>query len=321
MAQLKTFLVVNPQSGNGATGRRFDEISREVRAAIGEFGRAFTERPGHATELARRAVEDGYQCVVAVGGDGTTNEVVNGLLDEQGSLLRPGVALGVIPRGTGGDFRKTFGWSAGLPEAAWRLRGEAVRAIDAGRITFVDHQGAPRSRYFVNIASAGVSGLVDREVNRASKALGGKVSFALGSLKALWRYRDVPMRVSFDGGPARTQPATLVAVANGQYFGGGMWIAPKALPDDGVFDVTLWSDVSLKDFVFSSKAIYDGSHVGLPKTQCLRAKVVRVEAEGGAEVLLDVDGEQPGRLPATLEMLPLALRLKVSPVTEPPRPR
>ncbi|HEY3446947.1 MAG TPA: diacylglycerol kinase family protein [Myxococcales bacterium] len=315
MAQLKTFLVVNPHSGNGATGRRFDEIAREVHAAIGECGRAFTERPGHAIEIARRAALDGYQCVVAVGGDGTTNEVANGLLDEKGGLVRPGVALGVIPRGTGGDFRKTFGWSASLPEAAWRLRGDAVRAIDAGRITFLDHDGVERSRYFVNIASVGISGLVDREVNRASKALGGKVSFALGSLKALWRYRDVPMRVSFDGGPPRTQPSSLVAVANGQYFGGGMWIAPKAVPDDGVFDVTQWTGVSLKDFVFDSKAIYDGSHVDLPNTKCGRAKTVRIEAEGGAEVLLDVDGEQPGRLPATVEILPLALRLKVAPAT------
>ncbi|MGC4115456.1 MAG: diacylglycerol kinase family lipid kinase [Myxococcales bacterium] len=312
---MKTFLVVNPKSGNGTTGRHFDEIAREVRAAIGEFGHAFTERPGHAVELARRAAEEGAQCVVAVGGDGTTNEVVNGLLDEMGSLVRPGVALGVVPRGTGGDFRKTFGWGASLPEAAWRLRGESVKAIDAGRITFTGHDGATRSRYFVNIASAGVSGLVDHEVNRASKALGGKVSFAIGSLKALWRYRDVAMKVSFDGGPERTAPSTLVAVANGQYFGGGMWIAPKAIPDDGLFDVTSWSGVKLSDFVFNSKAIYDGSHVDLPNTRCERAKTVRIEAEGGAEVLLDVDGEQPGRLPATLELLPLALRLKVAPST------
>jgi diacylglycerol kinase family enzyme len=102
-------------------------------------------------------------------------------------------------------------------------------------------------------------------------------------------------------------------VANGQYFGGGMWIAPKALPDDGVFDVTQWTGVKLRDFVFNSKAIYDGSHVDLPIARCVRAKTVRVEVEGGEEVLLDVDGEQPGRLPATLEILPLALRLKVAP--------
>lgn len=313
MAQLKTFLVVNPHSGNGATGRRFDEIAREVNAAIGEFAKAFTERPGHATEIARRAVQDGYECVVAVGGDGTTNEVANGLLDEKGSLVRPGVALGVIPRGTGGDFRKTFGWSSSLSEAAWRLRGDAVRAIDAGRIGFVDHSGAPCTRYFVNIASAGISGLVDREVNRASKALGGRVSFAIGSAKALVRYRDVALRVSFDGGTPRTAPSTLVAVGNGQYFGGGMWIAPKAVPDDGVFDVTQWTGIRLRDFVFKSRALYDGSHVDLPQAKCSRAKTVRLEAEGDALVLLDVDGEQPGRLPATVEILPLALRLKVAP--------
>ncbi|MBI5545108.1 MAG: diacylglycerol kinase family lipid kinase [Deltaproteobacteria bacterium] len=306
---MRTVLVVNPKSANGATGRHFAQIARAVRAAIGDFEHEFTTAPLEATALTRRALARGAQCVVAVGGDGTTNEVVNGFFDEQGRPLAQAAALGIVPRGTGGDFRKAFGWSADLAQAAARLKGEACRIIDVGRIRFVDARGAPAARLFVNIASAGVSGLVDFEVNRASKVLGGKVSFALGTLKAMLRYRDVPVRATFDGGPVETFPATVVAVANGQFFGGGMWIAPGARPDDGTFDVTIWSGYGLGDFVTRGKAIYDGSHVRFPNTRTLKARRVTLEAD--APVLLDVDGEQLGQLPATIELLPGALRLKV----------
>jgi len=249
------------------------------------------------------------ECVVAVGGDGTANEVANGFFDAAGNPFRKKAGLGIIPRGTGGDFRKTFGWTTGLEEAAGRLKGDALRSIDVGRITFTGNDGKPTSRIFVNVASAGVSGRVDFEVNRTTKALGGKVSFAWGSFKAMLRHRDVPVRVRFDDGPVETFPATVLAIANGQFFGGGMWIAPDARPDDGQFDVTLWTGYGLTDFVTRASAIYDGTHVKFPKTRTLRARKVEMDAD--SEVLLDVDGEQPGRLPATFEILPGALKLKV----------
>ena len=137
------------------------------------------------------------------------------------------------------------------------------------------------------------------------------MSFAVGTLKAMLRYRDVAMRASFDGGPPETIPATMVAVANGQFFGGGMWVAPEAQPDDGLFDVTVWSGYRLRDFAVRGRSLYDGSHVKHPNTRCLKARTVRLEADSPA--LLDVDGEQPGRLPATMEIRPGALRLKIAP--------
>lgn len=309
MAQPRTYLVVNPRSANGATGRNFDAIARAVHEAIGPFEHGFTTAPMQAAELARRALESGFDCVVALGGDGTVNEVVNGFFDAKGKPVRPGAALGVVPRGTGGDFRKAFGWSTDLGEAVARLKGEGRRPLDAGRLTLTEPGGAQRTRFFVNIASAGVSGRVDYEVNRTTKVLGGKASFAIGTLKALLRHRDFTVRASFDGGPVETFPATCVAVANGQYFGGGMWVAPEAKPDDGLFDVTIWSGFGLRHFATMGSSLYDGSHTKHPNTRCLKAKTVRLEAEGG--VLLDVDGEQPGILPATFEIVPGALLLKV----------
>jgi YegS/Rv2252/BmrU family lipid kinase len=308
VGQLKTFLVVNPASGNGSTGRNFEAIAKVVKGAVGEFEHGFTKAPMDAVKLSREALRQGFECIVAVGGDGTTNEVVNGFFQD-GAPVKAGAALAILPRGTGGDFRKTFRWGTELEEAAARLKGDATQPLDVGRIEFVDHQGASAIRYFVNIASAGVSGQVDAEVNRSSKVLGGKASFALASLKALMKYQDRRIRFSLDGGPMTEVSATCFAVANGQYFGGGMWIAPDARPDDGIFDLTLWTGYGLVDFVFKSKSIYNGKHVEMPNTQRFQARKVRLETD--EEVLLDIDGEQPGRAPATFEMLPGALRLKV----------
>lgn len=310
MRQLKTFLVVNPSSANGATGKRFADIALAVRDAVGHFEHAFTSRPMEATQIARRALEQGYELVVAVGGDGTINEVVNGFFDGD-RPVNENAALGLIPRGTGGDFRKSFGWSTDLKEAANRLRGEKTRALDVGRVRFLAHDGTETQRYFANIASLGVSGQVDYEVNNSSKALGGRLSFAVASLKAMLKYHDRRVRLILDDQPPHEVMVTTLAVANGQYFGGGMWVAPDAKPDDGEFDVTLWSGYKLKDFMLKANAMYTGSHVNLPGTTRYRARKVRTEPCDGAEVLLDVDGEQPGKLPATFEILPGAVRLKV----------
>jgi YegS/Rv2252/BmrU family lipid kinase len=304
---LKTFLVVNPQSANGRTGRRFAEIAAAVRGGIGDVAHAFTTRAGEATELARSALGRGFQRIVAVGGDGTANEVINGFFE--GERVIDGEAVfALIPRGTGGDLKKTFGWSDDLGEAVRRLASPQLGRLDVGRMRFVDHQGQAALRHFVNIASCGISGRVDDEVNRSSKALGGALSFKLASLKALLRYANAPVRVKFDGGPQeRLAALTCLAVGNGQYFGGGMWVCPDAQPDDGIFDVTIWERFGLKDFVLKQGAIYGRGHLKMDGVRTLRAK--KVEAESDVEVLLDVDGEQPGKLPASWEMLPGAVRV------------
>ncbi|MFZ5470988.1 MAG: diacylglycerol/lipid kinase family protein [Myxococcota bacterium] len=304
---MKTFLVVNPQSANGQTGRRWPEISAQLVRSLGELGHAFTEKPMDAARLAARALEEGYDCVVAVGGDGTLNEVVNGFFRD-GKVINPSAALGLLPRGTGGDFRRTFSWDDKVPTSAARFATDKTAPFDVGVVDFTGHDGRPCSRYFANIASFGVSGQVDREVSK-SKGWGGRLSFFLASTRALMKYSDRRVRLVADGGAPEELKVTTVAVANGRYFGGGMKVAPQADTADGLFDVTIWSGYGLADFAFKSKAIYDGSHVRLPGTRTFRCKTLRAESE--EEVLLDVDGEQPGRLPCTMRILPSAIRLKV----------
>lgn len=305
---MKTFFVVNPHSANGATGRRWGELAATIARTLSDFGVEFTKGPMDAMHLARSAIRNGYECIVAVGGDGTINEVTNGFF-EHGQALNPNAALGVLPRGTGGDFRKTFDWDLDSVAAIRRLATPDTRPLDVGLLEYTAHDGSTARRYFANICSFGVSGKVDLEVNKTSKALGGTVSFMLGSLKALSGWKDQPVRVRFDGGEPETFDVTTLSVANGKYFGGGMKVAPDADVSDGIFDVTIWSGYALSDFVIRSKGIYSGSHVNWKGTRRLRAKVVHAESD--EPVLIDCDGEQPGRLPCTMTLLPSAIRLKV----------
>lgn len=305
----RVVFVVNPSSGNGATGREWRAIAGRIRDRVGDFGELFTTRPLEATELTRRALEGGAEVIVAVGGDGITNEVVNGFFGDDCRPVRKDAALAVLPRGTGSDFLKTFGKEHGVDALANRLASGRRRPLDVGRVTFVDDEGRTRCRHFANIASCGASGLIDRYVNRTTKAFGGKASFAFGSMRALLTWRDRTVRMRFDEGAWEEASITCLAVANGQYFGGGMRVAPEARTDDGLFDVTIWSGFGLADFVLKSRRLYDGSHVELPGTRTLRAH--RVEVQSDEECLLDVDGEAPGRVPAIFEIARGAIDLVV----------
>ncbi|MCY1002611.1 YegS/Rv2252/BmrU family lipid kinase [Myxococcus sp. MISCRS1] len=307
---MKTFLVVNPRSANGQTGKRWVEIAAQVGRVLGDFGHGFTQGGMDAARITREAIDQGYECIVAVGGDGTLNEVTNGFFRD-GKAINPNAALGLIPRGTGGDFRRTFGWGLDLESSLERLRTDTTEPFDVGRLDFIDNDGKPATRYFANIASFGVSAVVAREVNSGSKALGGNFSFVWGTLKGLVKYTERKVKVSTDGGPAQTLDVTAVAVANGRYFGSGMFVAPDAITHDGAFDVTIWSGYGLSDFLLKSKGVYNGSHVTWKGTRRLRCQSVYAEPVDEQEVFLDVDGETPGRLPATFTLLPSAIRIKV----------
>ncbi|NNB87958.1 YegS/Rv2252/BmrU family lipid kinase [Corallococcus exiguus] len=306
---MKTFLVVNPRSANGQTGKRWVEISAQVGKVLGDFGYGFTSGGMDAARLARQAIDDGFECIVAVGGDGTLNEVTNGFFRD-GQVINPRATLGLLPRGTGGDFRRTFGWDLELTSALERLRTETTEPFDVGRLEFTDNDGKPATRFFANIASFGVSAVVAREVNQGSKALGGNLSFMWGTVKGLIKYQEQQVRLTVDGGEPETVSVTAVAVANGRYFGSGMFVAPDAVTHDGLFDVTIWSNYGLSDFVLKSKGVYNGDHVTWKGTRRLRCRTLHAEPLTG-DVFLDVDGETPGRLPCTMTLLPGAIRLKV----------
>jgi YegS/Rv2252/BmrU family lipid kinase len=306
----KTFLVVNPKSAGGNTERDWPEIRAGAEKVLGEFAFAFTSGPMDATAVTRRALRKGYELIVSVGGDGTNNEVINGFFEADGErLLSSEAVFGVLSMGSGGDFRKSPGWRVDLAEGLERLRGRRTRRIDAGKLTFVDHRGEEARRYFINIASFGVSGAVMNRVNRSSKLLGGRLTFLLSTVQSLFAYRNKRVELWIDDRFAGERIINNVAVANGRYFGAGMHVAPRARLDDGLFDVVIIGDLGFWDFVFHGDRIYRGTHLEWGEVEYLRAR--KVVASSDEEVLIEVDGEQPGRLPAIFEVLPGAIRLKV----------
>jgi diacylglycerol kinase (ATP) len=179
-----------------------------------------------------------------------------------------------------------------------------------GRAELTGPDGRPVVRHFVNVASCGISGAVVERVNRSSKLLGGRLSFKLASARALLGWQDQRVRWRVDGGPWTEQAVTALAVCNGRWFGGGMMVAPEARVDDGRLDVTVWGGFGLIDFLRLQPKLYDGRHVQEPGVRTLRAATVELEPVGSAPVLLELDGELPGRLPARLSILPGALRLR-----------
>jgi YegS/Rv2252/BmrU family lipid kinase len=309
---MRPFIVVNPRSAGGATARHFDSVFQAVRGAVGDCAHAFTERPMHAAELTREALRAGHDLIIAVGGDGTCNEVVNGFFEpaqpgEAPRPIRPGAAFAVLPRGTGGDLRRTLQLDDHLLRSAARLKG-AAGPVDVGRCDFVDGQGRPASRFFINVGEVGVGAKVVQIANQSSKVLGGKLTFMLASLRALAVWRDLSLQVSFDGAPAEELKVTTIAIANGRYFGGGMMVAPEACLDDGLFHVTIWTGFGLVDFVLKSGTMYDGSHVKLKGTRTRTARSVQVESADAAAAI-ECDGEPLGRLPATFTLAHSAIQL------------
>ena len=311
---MSAFVIVNPQSGGGRTGREWPDIERALRDAYPGMAVAMTSRRGEATALVRTALGEGHQEFVAIGGDGTINEVVNGFFDATGPIA-PDAVLGIVTSGTGGDFRKTFGVDAGYAPAIARLKTARPRPIDIGRLSCLTMSGEPCIRYFANIASVGISGVIVDRVNRAriAKLFGGQFAFAFHSARTMLTYRDHMVRIRSDHGFDEVAAISTLAVANGQYFGGGMRVAPNASPDDGQFDVIVMGGANRRQALANMKQMYTGEHLNNPAVRALRGTKIMaapVAETKGKPVLIEVDGESAGQLPATFEILPRALNLR-----------
>jgi YegS/Rv2252/BmrU family lipid kinase len=230
------------------------------------------------------------------------NEVLNGVAGAAG------VELAVIPRGTGWDFVRTFGIPRDLDAAVEIALHGDVREIDAGLATYRTWAGDEVRTYFANVASAGISGAIAQRANETSKALGGKVSYYWATLAVFVRWRTGELRVAVDD-EVRHGKMIDAMIANGRFLGGGMMMLPEAEPDDGLFDVMLFGDITKRDLAFTLPKTYRGKHLPHPRLEVLRGRVVTVEADEPLPIQLD--GEQPGTTPARFEVVPRALRLRV----------
>jgi YegS/Rv2252/BmrU family lipid kinase len=305
-------LVVNPRAGGGRAERVLSSLEAALRDAGARFETSLTRGQGDATRIVREAIADRAGGVAVVGGDGTFNEAVNGFFGEDGAPVETDAWLGPLPCGTGGDFRKVLGLGTDTIRAARGLLRAEPRRADAGWISFRDREGATARRAFLNIASFGVAGLVDELVNTGPKWMGGTAAFFVATLRALQRWTSPAVRVEVDGETAYEGPITNVAVANGQYFGGGMRIAPTASIDDGLFDVVCIEKLDLAKQARLTRHLYGDTVLTLPFIHHARGKVVVAELvdPGAQAVSMDVDGETPGLVPARFEIRPGAIRLR-----------
>jgi YegS/Rv2252/BmrU family lipid kinase len=254
-----------------------------------------SEFPGH---LAQAASEAGDSLLVVVGGDGTVNEVVNGVAGS-------GKEIAILPSGTGEDFGSTHGIPDRFDDAVRVALAGDTRLIDVGRVEFA----GGTSRFFANVGSVGMSGAVARRANGMNKALGGRATFFYALTREFLAWQNTQVVVDVDGGVRREGLMHDVIVANGRYHGGGMKLAPDARQDDGLFEIVLIGDVTKLDFLTTSPKLYSGRYLSHPKVELLRSSTVEITA---AEPLpLEVDGEPIGTTPARFEIVPSALRLRV----------
>jgi diacylglycerol kinase (ATP) len=302
--QTSTLLIVNPIAGAGRGARFWPLIEARLQEGGLDFDSVLTESPGHAITLARDALNSGYSTLVSVGGDGTLNEIVNGIFAVP-EAQRANLLVGVIPVGTGADYVRTLGLPRTWEEGCAHLMARKTRLVDIGEMGFVGHQGG-ETRYFVNVAGLGFDGEVVSRTSYSSKRLGGTLPYFTNLVITLVTYQNKDVTVRVDGA---TVPGRMnsVIVANGQWFGGGMWISPNSRPDDGLFDVIIIGDVGKVELLQTMPRVYKGTHLTHPKLSSFRARAVHVASE--QDMWLQADGESLGRAPATFRMHSQALRL------------
>jgi diacylglycerol kinase (ATP) len=260
-------------------------------------------RPGEIAELAARASADGASLVVAVGGDGTAHEAVNGLLRAGGSTQ-----LALLPRGTGEDFARALGVPGDFETALAIARDGRVRTIDAGRVRYESYGGDAAQAFFCSVAGVGMSGAVARRLGTTTKALGGRIAGVLATLAVFSRWKNVELMVEVDD-ERRQGLMEDVMVANTEYHNGGMRLCPGARPDDGLFDVLVIGDVTRRELVMTLPKLYRGTHLPHPKAELLHGRTVTVDASEALPV--ELDGEQPGTTPVRFDVVRAALRVRV----------
>ncbi|MBP1770041.1 MAG: uncharacterized protein H6P96_659 [Candidatus Aminicenantes bacterium] len=306
--RLKTRVIVNPESNRGRTRKRWGEILDGLKHFVREFKYDFTEKPLHATDLARAAIKDGTELVIGVGGDGTMNEIANGFYEDR-RIINPEATLGLVPSGTGCDLIKSLSIPVGLKGALQVITDAPSVRMDVGRVRYRTNQGLEDDRFFLNIADFGLGGEVVREVTE--RRLQRKASSYVRCLvTTMARYKNKRVRIRVDGESLPDGEYLIGAVANGRIFGKGMKVAPDARLDDGLFDAVLIRGFRFLEFCRHGWKLMNGSHVTHPKVTVVRGRRIEAWADDGEDVLLELDGDQLGRLPATFEIVPRNLLVK-----------
>ncbi len=304
---MKPLIIVNPASAGGSTRKVWPAIVASLHNILGGFDCAFTSSQGDAIRLAREQALAGRKFIIACGGDGTVSEVASGIIESGRDC-----ELGMLHRGTGGDFRKTINLPARVEDAARAIAQGITRTIDAGELVYTNRHGEQERRYFINVASFGMGGEVASRANASSKALGGTTAFAMATLSATFSYEMPEVIFQIDDSEEFRCRISNVSIANGKYFGGGMKISPQSRLDDALFEVIVIKALTKMEILINAHHLYSGTHLNLPYVGYRSGRVVKARsADSSRAVRVEADGEAPGYLPATFTVIPSAIRLRV----------
>lgn len=308
MKLLKTQVIINPESNKGRTKKRWRYLKEAIQSFIQEFKYEFTEKPLQAIDLARAAIKDGSELIIGVGGDGTINEIANGFFEDK-RIINPETSLGILPSGTGSDLIKSLNIPPEAKEALKVITMAPSALIDVGKVTFRDQLHRKSERFFLNVADFGLGGEVVKRVNQ--RRLERKTSSYVRCLiSTMAGYQSSRIKVNVDGEDLPEGEYLIGAVANGRIFGKGMKVAPQAELDDGLFDIVLVKGMRFLEFCRHGWKVFLGTHLTHPKITFLRGKKIEVRNLEVEEVLLELDGEQLGTLPAIFEITPRSFPIK-----------
>jgi YegS/Rv2252/BmrU family lipid kinase len=297
-------LIVNPTAGAGRTAKKWPYIKALLKNTGLRFEHDITEAPGHAIELAKSAVNKGYKLVVSVGGDGTINEIVNGIY-ATGDMKD--VELGIIGTGTGSDYIRTIGVSKYYQESCHHLMNPMKKSVDLGMVEFTQN-GQPAKRIFANFAGLGFDAEVVKATTKKFKNFGGKPAYLMGLLSTFTTYKNRQIQITINGQTENHKVCTIV-MSNGKYGGGSMLLAPNADPCDELFDVIIIGDVTKPDLLRSLPRIYKGTHLTHPKVMVKRTNLITISSD--EPMAIQADGDLLGEAPARFTVLPSVLNILV----------
>jgi len=298
-------IIVNPNAGHGKGKKDWTQISSMLNKYGIGYHTEFTLTRRHAIVLAQEGIQDGYRKIIAVGGDGTMNEVVNGIFT-QSVCPTFEITLGMITVGTGNDWGKLFGIPVGYEESVKIIHDSKVRLQDAG-IVYYYHGTSREARYFINIAGLGFDAVVVKRTNlHKDKGHKSKAIYFLNLIRSLLFYRHTIASVEIDGNKIQDDIFT-ISIGIGRFSGGGMMQTPNAIPDDGLFDITIIKKIRKADVIMSLKKLYDGSILEHPKISGYMGKDILIDSD--PLIHLEADGESLGHSPIEFRIIPKSINI------------
>ena len=301
-------VIVNPSAGSGRAKKIAETLPRKAGEIFsGEINIKFTEERNHAAIIAREALKNGAEKIVAVGGDGTINEVINGFF-ENGKPVNPSCELGIISCGTGRGFANSMKLPDDIDQQIKILGKPGFRQIDIGLITYQDIHGARGERFFINECQTGIGSKVASVVGSKHKILGGKLAFGITATIQAIILKPLELNIVFDDGQGQEFKLIGLVVGNGTECAGGMKLTPDARMDDGQFDILLIHNMSVIKRLINLTKVYSGTHILTPYFSVRRCK--RIKITSSESVSLEADGEMLGTSPFEMRILPAAIRVK-----------